>query len=99
MTMEPEKLAGEFQVGRTAIRYLYWQDDDFWIGYLEAFPDYWTQGTSRDDLEVHLRDLQDELSHGPLAPGKAAARKLARLGGSAPDLRPIPRRRSEPSPG
>ena len=65
--MEPEKSAGEFQVGGTAITYLYWRDDDFWIGYLEEFPDYWTQGTSRDDLDVHLRDLHDDLRSGELS--------------------------------
>ena len=25
-------------------KYIYWQDDDMWLGYLEEFPDYWTQG-------------------------------------------------------
>jgi Arc/MetJ family transcription regulator len=29
---------------------------------------------------------------------RESARRLARLGGSEPDLRPVPRRRQEPSP-
>ena len=42
------------------IRYVYWQDDDFYLGYLEEFPDYLTQGTSLTELQENLRDiLQD----------------------------------------
>jgi predicted RNase H-like HicB family nuclease len=51
-------------------RYLYWQADDAWIGYLEEFPDSWTQGETLDDLIEHLRDLYYDLTHGkiPAAP-------------------------------
>ena len=45
------------------VRYVYWQEDDYWLGYLEEFPDYWTQGGSLDDLKEHLRDLHDDLSN------------------------------------
>jgi predicted RNase H-like HicB family nuclease len=27
-------------------RYIYWQDEDMWLGYLEEYSDYWTQGES-----------------------------------------------------
>ena len=37
------------------VKYVHWQDDDAWIGYLEEYPDYWTQGDSMDDLLEHLR--------------------------------------------
>ena len=40
------------------VRYAYWQVDDMWLGYLEEFPEYWTQGTSIEDLQEHLKDLQ-----------------------------------------
>ena len=33
-----------------SVRYIYWQEDDAWLGYLEEFPDYWTQGESLPDL-------------------------------------------------
>jgi len=42
-------------------RFVYWQDDQFWLGYLEEFPDYPTQGESLEDLKEHLRDLYREL--------------------------------------
>ena len=47
-------------------RYVYWQDEDSWLGYLEEFPDYWTQGTSREDLQDHLKDLYQDLSSGAI---------------------------------
>jgi predicted RNase H-like HicB family nuclease len=46
------------------VRYAYWQDGAFWLGYLEEYPDYMTQGESLDDLKAHLRDLYEELTSG-----------------------------------
>jgi len=46
------------------VKYTYWQDDGFWLGYLEEYPDYWTQGTSLEDLQEHLKDLYHDLSKG-----------------------------------
>ena len=37
------------------VRYVHWQEGDVWLGYLEEFPDYWTQGVSLEDLQEHLR--------------------------------------------
>jgi hypothetical protein len=56
-------------------KYIYWQDQDLWLGYLQEFPDYWTQGQSLEDLEAHLRDLYKDLTSGSI-PG---VRKLAEL--------------------
>ena len=33
------------------VEIIYWQEDDVWLGYLEEYPDYWTQGETREDLE------------------------------------------------
>ncbi len=57
------------------IRYVYWQDGDAWLGHLEEYPDYLTQGESLSDLEEHLRDLHKDLSSGAIP----CARKLAEL--------------------
>ncbi len=46
------------------VRYVHWQEDDMWLGYLEEFPDYWTQGVSLQDLQDHLRDLNNDLTSG-----------------------------------
>jgi hypothetical protein len=39
------------------IKCVYWQEDDAWLGYLQDYPDYWTQGETLDDLIDHLKDL------------------------------------------
>jgi predicted RNase H-like HicB family nuclease len=43
------------------IKYVYWQEDDAWLGYLQDYPDYWTQGETLDDLIDHLTDLYQHL--------------------------------------
>ncbi len=48
----------------TNLKYMYWQEDDMWIGYLEEFPDYMTQGESLAELEENLRDIYQDLSSG-----------------------------------
>ena len=46
---------------------VYWEEDGAWLGYLQEFPDYWTQGETLDDLRDHLRDLYADLTSGFLA--------------------------------
>ena len=53
------------------IKYIYWQEDDAWLGYLEEFPDYWTQADSLEGLTEHLSDLFAELSDGQLTASTA----------------------------
>jgi predicted RNase H-like HicB family nuclease len=47
-------------------KYIYWQEDDAWLGYLEEYPDYWTQGETLDDLLAHLKDLYADLTSGQI---------------------------------
>jgi hypothetical protein len=49
-------------------RYIYWQDGDHSLRYLEEFPDYLTQGEDLEDLRDHLKNLFDDLTSGA-APG------------------------------
>lgn len=36
----------------------YWcESDGKYLGYLNDYPDHWTQGEDLDDLKTHLRDL------------------------------------------
>ncbi len=44
------------------IKYIYWQDGNMWLGYLEEYPDYWTQGETTKELEENLRDIYLELT-------------------------------------
>ena len=55
------------------VRYVYWQADDMWLGYIEEFPDYMTQGESLDELKENLKDIYDDLNHFP-KPAIAAER-------------------------
>jgi len=49
------------------IKFTFWQEaDGKYLGYLNEFPDYWTQGETLEDLKTHLRDLQGLLSDGEL---------------------------------
>jgi predicted RNase H-like HicB family nuclease len=57
------------------IRYVHWQDGDMWLGYLEDYPDYMTQGESLGELQENLKDLYGDLTGGHI-PG---ARKVAEL--------------------
>jgi predicted RNase H-like HicB family nuclease len=56
-------------------KYIYWQDQNQWLGYLQDYPDYWTQGDSIEELQSNLRDLYKDLTSGEI-PG---VRKLAEL--------------------
>jgi predicted RNase H-like HicB family nuclease len=47
-------------------KYVYWQEDDAWLGYFEEFPDYWTQGETLDNLLTHLKDLYLDLTSGQI---------------------------------
>jgi hypothetical protein len=44
--------------------FTYWQVGNDWIGYLDEFPDYQTQGSSLEDLKAHLADLHKDLTSG-----------------------------------
>ena len=50
----------------SAQRYVHWREGRFWLGYLEEFPEYTTQGESQLDLEDHLRDLYRDLTGGEI---------------------------------
>lgn len=45
---------------------VYWEERGSWIGYLQEFPDYWTQGDTLENHESHLRDLHKDLTSGEL---------------------------------
>jgi predicted RNase H-like HicB family nuclease len=54
-----------------SIKYIYWQEEDQWLGYLQDHPDYWTQGPSLEELQSQLRDLYQDLTRGEI-PGSAS---------------------------
>ncbi len=46
------------------IRYLYWQDGQMWLGYLEDYSDYRTQGETHEELQENLKDIFRDLTSG-----------------------------------
>ncbi|MBI5409357.1 MAG: type II toxin-antitoxin system HicB family antitoxin [Nitrospirae bacterium] len=56
-------------------KYVYWQDKGMWIGYLEEYPDYMTQGESLEELKENLRDIYNDLTSGVIP----CVRKVAEL--------------------
>ena len=45
---------------------IYYQEEDMFIGWLEEFPDYKTQGENLDELEENLKDIYEELTSGSI---------------------------------
>src|SRR4030043_1187947 len=56
-------------------KFVYWQDGDMWLGYLEEYPDYMTQGKTLDELKENLKDLFKDLSSGAIP----CVRKVAEM--------------------
>jgi predicted RNase H-like HicB family nuclease len=57
------------------IKIVYWEEDAGWIGYLQEYPDYWTQGETLEELQEQLRDLYKDVTSGEI-PG---VRKVGEL--------------------
>ena len=54
----------------TLLKYTYWQDGEMWLGYLEEYPDYMTQGKNMEELQENLKDIYQELVSGVIPSGK-----------------------------
>jgi predicted RNase H-like HicB family nuclease len=59
----------------TTVRFVHWQDGDMWLGYLEEYPDYMTQGVTLEELKDNLKDIYDDLAGGHIP----SARKVAEM--------------------
>ena len=56
-------------------KYVYWEDEGMWLGYLVEYPDYMTQGETLEELKENLKDIYDELTSGSIP----SVRKVAEL--------------------
>lgn len=43
------------------VRYTYWIDGEFYLGYLNDYPEYQTQGYSKEELIANLKDLLQDI--------------------------------------
>lgn len=46
------------------IKFTYWQDGDLFIGFLNEYPDYQTQGATKEELAENLKDLLVDFGSG-----------------------------------
>jgi len=43
-------------------RFTYWKDGNYWIGYINDYPEYLSQGETLDELKENLKDIYKDLS-------------------------------------
>nr|VFJ44016.1 MAG: Predicted nuclease of the RNAse H fold, HicB family [Candidatus Kentron sp. DK]VFJ53483.1 MAG: Predicted nuclease of the RNAse H fold, HicB family [Candidatus Kentron sp. DK] len=48
----------------TPLQYTYWQDEDMWLGFLDEYRDYLTQGETLEELRENLLDIYRDLAGG-----------------------------------
>lgn len=48
------------------VKIVYWQEHGDWLGYLQDYPDYWTQGSTLEELKEHLQDLYRDIMGGEI---------------------------------
>lgn len=56
-------------------KFVFYQEDDMWIGWLEEYPDYRTQGVTLEELKENLKDIYVDLTSGEIP----AVRKVGEL--------------------
>ena len=47
-------------------KYTYWKDGQYFLGYLNDYPDYQTQGRTKAGLVAHLTDLLADMESGEI---------------------------------
>ncbi|MFQ5853790.1 MAG: type II toxin-antitoxin system HicB family antitoxin [Candidatus Binatia bacterium] len=45
-------------------KFVYYQENDMWVGWLEEYPDYRSQGKTLAELKENLKDIYEDLSAG-----------------------------------
>jgi predicted RNase H-like HicB family nuclease len=46
------------------LKFIYYQENDMWVGWLEEYPDYRSQGKTLDELKENLKDIYEDFSAG-----------------------------------
>ena len=57
------------------VKFVRWKEEDAWLGYLQDYPDYWTQGKTLKDIKDHLKDIYKDLTGGKI-PGVRKVEEL-----------------------
>lgn len=48
------------------LKITYWQDGDWWIGYISDYPEYETQGKTLVELKENLLDIYKDIKNGKI---------------------------------
>lgn len=44
------------------LKFTFWKDEDYFIGFLNDYPDYMTQGITKEELIENLRELLRDIN-------------------------------------
>ena len=50
----------------SVVKIVVWEEDGGWLGYLQDYPDYWTQGDTLDELKENLADIYQDAAGGAI---------------------------------
>jgi len=54
------------EVAMSKKKYVYYNDNEMWLGHWEEFPDYMTQGETLKELQENLKDIYKDLTSGDI---------------------------------
>ena len=58
------------------LSYSWWMEDNFYLGFIDKYPQYPTQGESLEDLENGLKEIYEWIKDGSLKIKKFMAKKI-----------------------
>lgn len=47
-------------------KFVYYQENGMWVGWLEQYPDYRSQGQTLDELKENLKEIYQDLNSGEI---------------------------------
>jgi hypothetical protein len=47
-------------------RFIYYQEDSMWVGWLDEYPDYRSQGKTLEELKENLKDIFRDINSGEI---------------------------------
>ena len=63
-TDRPRPQAASQGSGMKALKFTFWKDGEYFLGFLNDYPDFETQGMSKEELVGNLKDLLVDLESG-----------------------------------
>lgn len=48
------------------LAYTWWKDEDFFLGFLNEYPEYETQGETLEELQINLREIYSDIDSGSI---------------------------------